>query len=155
MAIRVLTPWYVGLRYATNKIITVLLLCLCLEGCPTPFEVKACDKPCLEPFKGYQYQLCEPLDYWINGIPFEVPQGFKTDLASIPRPLWSLYSPAKSEYMTASIIHDYLYTCEDGLSRADADAVFYRVLRYQGVSQYQAYKFYLGVRLFGRRHYKC
>jgi hypothetical protein len=38
----------------------------------------------------------------------EVPKGFVTDLASIPRLFWSWLRP-DGEYAYAAIVHDYLY----------------------------------------------
>ena len=37
-----------------------------------------------------------------------VPTGFVTDLASIPRPFWSVF-PKTGRYAYAAIVHDYLY----------------------------------------------
>jgi len=65
-------------------------------------------------FREPMYFLLEPISWAPNadqvgkfeGI--EVPAGFVTDLASIPRPFWSLLRP-DDDYAYAAIIHDYFY----------------------------------------------
>ena len=55
---------------------------------------------------------------------FEIPAGFVTDLASIPRVFWQVL-PRDGEYAYAAIIHDYLYwthICD----RSTADEIFDR-----------------------------
>lgn len=52
----------------------------------------------------------------------EVPAGFVTDLASIPRIFWSLL-PSDGNYAYSAVIHDYLYWTQT-MSREDADRVF-------------------------------
>lgn len=51
-----------------------------------------------------------------------VPAGFVTDLASIPRIFWSMLRP-DGNYCYAAIIHDYLYW-EQPVSRNTADEIF-------------------------------
>jgi hypothetical protein len=51
----------------------------------------------------------------------EVPKGFVTDFASIPRVFWSLL-PTDGNYVYSAIIHDYLYWTQEG-KREDADRV--------------------------------
>jgi hypothetical protein len=47
-----------------------------------------------------------------DGVPVQVPIGFVSDLASIPRVFWSLLRP-DGEYSYPAIIHDYLYWMQD------------------------------------------
>lgn len=54
--------------------------------------------------------------------PVTVPKGFVTDLASIPRPFWSLM-PRDGQYADAAIVHDYLYWIQIG-TRVGADETF-------------------------------
>lgn len=51
----------------------------------------------------------------------DVPKGFVTDFASIPRPFWSLFPP-DAEYAYAAVIHDYLYWTQTR-SRAESDEI--------------------------------
>lgn len=75
-----------------------------------------------------------------------VPEGFKTDLASIPRLFWSIYPPF-GKYIEASVIHDYLYRIK--FPRRVADGIFRRIMREDGVSWFTRNMFYFAVRLFG------
>lgn len=52
----------------------------------------------------------------------DVPEGFVTDLTSIPRVFWSML-PSDGNYAYSAIIHDYLYW-EQKIPREDADQVF-------------------------------
>ena len=54
-----------------------------------------------------------------NGDVITIPAGFKTDLASVPKFLWSVFPPF-GEGVLAYIIHDYLYV-EKPYTRAFAD----------------------------------
>ena len=78
------------------------------------------------------WRLHEPLVYQGATDRFQVPAGFRTDFASVPRALtWLL--PASGDYTRAAILHDYLVR-EAPVDRADADAVFRRAMRELGVS---------------------
>jgi uncharacterized protein DUF1353 len=52
----------------------------------------------------------------------EVPKGFVTDLASVPKPFWKLLRP-DGEYTYAAIVHDFLYWTQ-ARSREAADHIF-------------------------------
>lgn len=76
-----------------------------------------------------------------------VPNGFTTDLASVPRWLAWLYSPT-GRHQQAAVFHDYMYaTCNT--SRYEADAVFRIIMIRSGVSRWRALTIYLAVRAFG------
>ena len=51
----------------------------------------------------------------------EVPPGFVTDFASVPRAFWS-FLPPDGEYAYAAILHDYLYWTQNR-PRAEADDI--------------------------------
>lgn len=51
-----------------------------------------------------------------------VPEGFVTDLASVPRPFWAIMRP-EGRYAYAAVVHDYLYWMQDR-SREEADKIF-------------------------------
>ncbi len=70
------------------------------------------------------FVLLEPMTYQIGDTraSITVPAGFVTDYASIPRGLWSLYSP-HDQYSRAAIVHDYLYWSQL-CTRAQADNLF-------------------------------
>ena len=131
---------------------------LSLFGCAfipsTIHDIQIAGNVCISPRSGYWYNLAQDLDFSIDGKRYTVPHGFHTDLASIPRFYWSILSPTKSEFMVASVVHDYLYQCPAGLSRKTIDDVFYCALRKQGSSVYTSYKMYVAVRIFGAKHYR-
>lgn len=84
---------------------------------------------------------------------FVVPAGFSSDGASVPRALWWLCGdPMERPRLYAALLHDWLYTT-GVVSRAEADAIYYAMLRHFGYSPMDASVNYLAVRLFGSRHY--
>lgn len=82
----------------------------------------------------------------------EVPPGFKTDFASVPR--CPLTFALMGQYgHAAAVIHDWLYS-SDHLSRAAADRVFFNALRSSGIARWRAYAMWAGVRIGGGRYKK-
>jgi hypothetical protein len=76
-----------------------------------------------------------------------VPNGFQTDFASIPRPFWFIL-PQWGKYGNAAVIHDWLYW-EQNRSRADSDAVLMEGMAVSKVNTVVRYTIYSAVRLFG------
>lgn len=103
------------------------------------------------------WSLTEPLAYRGRHQTFTVPAGFATDFATVPRVVVWLIARF-GVYTLAAILHDWL--CEvavpSGLVSAnDADGLFRRVLREQGVSGPRRWLMWAGVRwgsLLGGRH---
>lgn len=108
---------------------------------------------CIIPLSGYNYRTCKPIKVIIDGKSYTIPPNFKTDLASIPRILWPLLAPQYSGFVSASILHDYLYRCNNSISRQFADEVLYSALITENVTAFTASKFFLAVRLFGDSHF--
>lgn len=108
---------------------------------------------CIEPLKDYTYKTCKPITYTIEDSDLTIPESYETDLASIPRLFWNISSPARSEFMSAAILHDFLYSCHDSLTRKEVDDVFYNLLVDNGVGKTEALVFYMAVRLFGGSHF--
>mgnify|MGYP006177538161 FL=1 len=92
--------------------------------------------------------------------------GFITNYASLDKLknlfLFVLYALLAGYGNKSSTIHDYLYnrggyTDEQGVfhsvSRYEADRIFYRALRAEGVAKWRAWIFYTGVRAFGSSRY--
>lgn len=93
--------------------------------------------------------LTEPLR-WRVGQTAEwitVPAGFVTDYASIPRPLWSLYSP-HDQYSRAAVIHDYLYWTRQCL-QSQADNLFLIAMKESAVPRVTQEAVYSAVHLAG------
>lgn len=100
---------------------------------------------------GRLFELTEPFEYHVGAFPSErvitVPKGFLTDLASIPRFLWSVFPP-DGEYAKAAVVHDYLYRYPS-TSRQFADAVFDEAMGVLGVKPWKRWLITHAVRLFG------
>lgn len=124
-----------------------------IVACANTHSVTFIDEACIKPFKRYDYHTCKPLHVNIDGAIYVIPQDFKTDLASIPRPLWSFIAPQYSGFVAPAILHDYLYRCSNHDNRKFADEVLYSSLVTGGVKKFTAVKFYVAVRLFGWTHY--
>jgi len=77
-----------------------------------------------------------------------VPTGFVTDFASVPRAFWSILPP-DGEYTYAAILHDYLYW-NQATDKATADLVLKSAMEDFGVSTADAILVYNGVRLGGQ-----
>ncbi len=97
-------------------------------------------------------KLDRPLLYIsLSGRIFEVPAGFITDLASVPRFLPGLVQAlfrGPLQTASAAILHDWLY--EQGrVPRSEADALFWEALRAEGERPVGAWVMWAGVRLGG------
>lgn len=99
------------------------------------------------------YKLLEPLRFSAKlnggGLTVEVPAGYATDFASIPKLFWSRL-PHDGDWAKASVVHDYLYN-RGGCSRFLADAVFRDGMAALGVPLIRRMVIYYAVRLFGWR----
>ena len=87
-----------------------------------------------------------------NGTEYVIPQGFRTDLASVPGLFWSFVSP--QEIAHGALLHDYLYSTQT-VSRKEADRILYQIIREEHeVGPIRARLVWAGVRLFGSGHYR-
>lgn len=106
------------------------------------------------PFANWDYYYTyKPLEWHANaGVDIHpadviVPEGFVTDLASIPPAFWSELPPA-ARYSYPAILHDYLYwfqPCE----RKNADEVFKAAMEDMEVSSAKIFVIYSAVRAAG------
>lgn len=98
------------------------------------------------------WRLLAPFSYLDpdHGL-IEVPAGFETDFASVPR--WPLMFALLGQYgHAAAVLHDRLYSTGQ-LSRADADRVFLNALRSSGIARWRAWLMWAGVRIGGANRY--
>lgn len=79
---------------------------------------------------------------------YEVPKGFETDFASVPRLLWSLVGHPAGPYAPAAVLHDWLYATAP-VSRSRADSLFLEAMAVLQVRWTQRWALYLGVRIGG------
>lgn len=140
-----------------KKVIGTILLgyigATSLISCIPTHTVTFINEACIIPFKKYDYHTCAPMHVNIDGDIYVIPKDFETDLASIPKPLWSFIAPQYTGYVAPSILHDYLYSCGNLFNRRIDDEILYAALRDNGVGRWTAAKFYFAVRMFGGRHF--
>ncbi|EHT5012411.1 DUF1353 domain-containing protein [Salmonella enterica] len=108
----------------------------------------------LEMLGHYLWRVHEPFTFYLsddNSDVIEVPAGFITDLATIPRIFWTLLPP-DGKYAKAAIIHDYLY--DNALrTKREADLIFLDGMTVLGVPRWKRMIMYYAVRLFGQGMY--
>lgn len=83
----------------------------------------------------------------------DVPSGFVTDFASIPKAFYSVLRP-DGEYAYAAIIHDYLYWIQDR-SREECDKIFKECMLEFKVAETTAQVIFRAVRTFGGAAWKA
>lgn len=139
----------------------VLAITIFLTGCfisvRDDFHIYFLDEPCIRPHYEYTYVTCEQISVLVDheGIitALTIPQEFVTDLASIPRWLWSFIAPTRSDFIGAAILHDYLYSYHSGFTRYQVDQIFFQSLIESGTAPWRAYQMYFAVRIFGEDHF--
>lgn len=99
----------------------------------------------LTPVGDGKYQVVE--DYK------DIPAGFVTDGASIPRFLWRLIDhPFQSDYIEVYVEHDHDYQT-GRIPRKEADKKMLAGLKAKDMGYFKRYTIYWAVRLFGASHY--
>lgn len=94
-------------------------------------------------YKRTKYRVAKP--FLIIG--YQIPNGFITDGASVPRLLWWLFNPM-GRYAKAAILHDWLLK-QRKYGRKDADFLFRAAMRDLGVIAWRRWTMWAAVRLFG------
>lgn len=102
---------------------------------------------------GDRTELIEPLVYISgSGERIEIPAGFLTDYASIPKIFRNIYEPSGPARFPA-ILHDFLYGRLGGApyykTRRESDDLFLEAMQLVGVDLVQRRTIYRAVRLFG------
>ncbi|EIX6118820.1 DUF1353 domain-containing protein, partial [Campylobacter jejuni] len=104
---------------------------------------------CVKPYDKDRFEVISDYAFSLPNYKGIVPQGFKTDGASIPRLFWSLFPPFKSEYFSACVVHDFL--CEKANSRTDyrtADLALKEAMTLLGCSRLKIFVFYHSCNLY-------
>ena len=100
---------------------------------------------------GSSWYLRHPFGYDVgekgSGDTVEVPVGYMTDFASVPRLFWILF-PRWGKYGNAAVIHDFLYW-EQSSSRRETDRIFLEAMGVLNVGTVTRYTLYGAVRAFG------
>jgi hypothetical protein len=107
--------------------------------------------PPLIPFANMDFWFLTTPVKWINRntLPqlIEIPRGFVTDFASVPRPLWWLF-PRIGSYGLPSIMHDWLYWQQD-VPRKTADHLFRVAMAEMGTPAWSVLTIFSAIRVFG------
>ena len=99
-------------------------------------------------------ELTKPLEVRIGKYEFDVPKGFVSDGASIPRFLWWLFTPFSPDTIDAAIPHDFVYRNQSwwarmGYNKKDADIMMNLIMIERKVSGWKRRWIYAGLRTFG------
>ena len=96
--------------------------------------------------------LKEEVEFHVGKYPSDevitVPEGFDTDLASIPKLFWNILPP-HGKYGKAAVVHDYCYrtACYD---RKKSDEIFLDGMKVLKVAKLKRRIIYYAVRWFGK-----
>ncbi len=85
-------------------------------------------------------------------VSIDVPEGFVTDFASVPKLLHFLIPPF-GRHAPAAVLHDYVYAIGQKKARKLADRLFLYAMQESGVDFLRRSVMYRMVRLFGWRGY--
>lgn len=97
------------------------------------------------------YRLTKSFTYYVGSLKhplaaIEVPAGYETDFASVPRYLWWLFHPT-GLWAKASALHDYLYDKHAEVSKTISDAIFLEAMLVAKVNPVVAFLFFTVVRI--------
>ena len=108
-----------------------------------------------ESWNGVDWRLVTDLRVMISdSILLEIPAGFVTDGASIPK-FYRWRFSRLGKYVRAAVVHDWLYRMGgEGLTRKQCDQVFLVLMRQDGVGDWASKVMYRAVRVGGRGSYK-
>ncbi|WP_079992526.1 DUF1353 domain-containing protein [Campylobacter pinnipediorum] len=113
----------------------------------------------VKPFNKDKFEVVE--DFIFENI--KIQKGYKTNGANVPRLLWSIFPPNSPEYLSATILHDYLCDVADGTIKDDtlknvsfkyADNMFLKALLELGVNKFKSRLFYYSCRTYHKLRYK-
>jgi hypothetical protein len=93
-----------------------------------------------------------------DGRMVTVPQGFKTNFASVPSLAKFYIDDDDWQIREPSVIHDYLYSADSaplGYSRKEADGVLFEAMVGLGMRRSKAVLIYYILRLFGGANYEA
>lgn len=131
-----------------------------LESEPVGIPGSRLPPPLLTYIGAGEWRLEADYTYRDGGTAITVPAGFRFDLSSVPRPLWSVIAPFELS-IVAPLLHDYLY--EHGgrppagsvvppraYTRAEVDTMFREIMEAEDVSVWRRTLAYAAARVFGR-----
>lgn len=110
------------------------------------------DRVIVEQIAPNKWKTLEEISINVHDIEIVVPKGFRTDFASVPRCLWSIFPPY-GKHTVAAIVHDFLYATHL-TTREKADLIFLELMKVYNVNPVKRKLMYLAVKYFGEPAYK-
>ncbi|AQW82989.1 DUF1353 domain-containing protein [Campylobacter pinnipediorum] len=113
----------------------------------------------VKPFGKDKFEVVE--DFIFESI--KVPKGYKSNGANVPRLLWSIFPPNSPEYLSATILHDYLCDVADSTIKDNilknvnfkyADDMLLKALLTLSVNKFKSRLFYFSCRLYHKIKYR-
>ena len=92
----------------------------------------------LQPIDKDKFRIIAKLTY----KDVEVPKGFITNGANIPRLFWSIFPPNSPEYLSAVVVHDYMCENMKDFGWRKADKYLYEAMLDCGCKKWKAKIFY-------------
>ena len=97
-----------------------------------------------------RWKLTKSFEYHVGKYPseeiIEVPKGFSTDFASVPRIFWWIISPI-DKHAKAAVVHDYCYNIHYD-TKDRCDDIFAEGMKVLGVKEWKIVCMYWAVLLF-------
>ena len=110
---------------------------------------------CTERLGNRLWVLTQPFIVSVDDEVYNVPRGFVTDGASVPRLLYPICSPVAGPFGQGAIVHDWFYSVDGpDIGRLKADLVLYAMGRFRGAKLGESQLVKSGVNLFGWMSYK-
>ena len=100
----------------------------------------------LQPLKSHKFKVIKPFSYY----DVDIPKGFVSDGASVPRLFWVFFPPNRTDYLPCAIIHDYLCDKEE---YKKADKCFHKCLKELKVDKVSRTLMYYAVRIYHKIRY--
>jgi hypothetical protein len=104
----------------------------------------------VEQISGGIWETHEAFTFTWNGTEIIVPEGFKTDFASVPRP-FRMFVPKSGKYNQAAVVHDFIYVHQvERFTKQEADLIFLDGMKVLGVGRMKRTIMYYAVKYFGK-----
>ena len=142
----------IKLLYQKVFVVIVGVFVLSFGGAQENTVTRFNNLPVIKPFFDDYWMLVEDLSFEINGGEIIVPEGFVTDLASIPDFAKSVYDKF-GRYAPAGIVHDYLYWTQV-CTKDEADEILRDALKSIGVGFGARNSIRRAVDKFGKKAWK-
>ena len=99
--------------------------------------------------KGKKWKVARAIKHVLaDGETIIIPEGFETDLSSVPKILWGLFPPF-GNFLLAALVHDYLYVERYKEDRKFCDKEMLLISNDLHNNKVDNYLRYFAVRLFG------